>query len=637
MIAGNQDHRPVRGGWGWRRASFAGAALVFAAVFGGMVLGGGSPPAADAHSFLVRTEPAEGSRLDAAPSEVSLEFSEAFDTQGARLELTIDGQDEPLTLEQGLDGRVLQADVPAEQDGVWTVSWEVVALDGHQTTGEFAFGVGEGAGDLPTAQAAVSSTPSVAQVAAGALFFFGLALAAGGLAAHWTQASRLRPGLLRVGLGAAATGALAAWLEALVYDDPTRQVLLLATAAGTLLSGLSLSRHSPTAPAAVAVAVATAAWSARGHNSVANGLIGGTVDAVHLIAATTWLGALAVLVIDLRRNPQSGWQEVVRRYARLAAILVVVLVVAGLVAAVMLLDRPSDLWSTGYGRTLAAKTMFVSAALAAATIGRQALRRGRLSLLRRAAPIEAGLLVVVLIVTAVLVNLTPPASTRAAGVSLLGPEPLTGPVVRGAGMTGHLTVAVAATSDQLRVEVLAPGEQNDDTEIEVEATFPDGGTATLLPRPCGPGCFTQSLALPDGTTRLAVAATAPDWTGGVQHLDIEMPPPADDPSLLTELTARMADQPVVEFTEVTTSGPDSNARPASFTLTGADYVELAPWAAGTAEGIQPLPDEEGFRLHLPGEPLWVTIWLDDQGRIASEEIITGRHVIERDEFVYPDP
>jgi len=71
-------------------------------------------------------------------------------------------------------------------------------------------------------------------VAAGWLFFAGLALAAGSLAARWTRASPLRLRALGVGLAVAEIGALAAWVDALVADEPARQRLLLATTAAAL-------------------------------------------------------------------------------------------------------------------------------------------------------------------------------------------------------------------------------------------------------------------------------------------------------------------------------------------------------------------------------------------------------------------
>jgi hypothetical protein len=52
--------------------------------------------------------------------------------------------------------------------------------------------------------------------------------------------------------------------------------------------------------------------------------------------------------------------------------------------------------------------------------------------------------------------------------------------------------------------------------------------------------------------------------------------------------------------------------------------------------VRPLPAGAGpgLKLYLPGEPLWVTIWLDPQGRIAHQQIVSIGHLI-TDTYTYP--
>lgn len=601
------------------------------------LLGPGSVATVEAHAFLVRTSPAQGERLDEPPDEVSLEFSEGFDERTARLEVAVDEERVSVVPEVVGGGRVLRADLATGADGVYVVSWEVTAEDGHQTAGEFAFGVGAEAGDLPAARD-VSPSPSPVRVAAGGLFFVGLALAAGILAAVWSGASQQRRWVMGLGLGLAQVGTLVGWVDALVTDEPVRQRVLLAVAAGAVAVAFLLARLPRLLPVTVAVGAAAMAWSARGHGAVINGSVGGVIDAVHLAAGATWVGALTVLVLDLRRERrETDILSIARRYARLAVGLVAVLAVTGLGSAVLLLDRVSDLWSTGYGRTLVVKTGLVAIAVALAVAGRRALSRRRTDRLRQVTPIEAGTLVAVLGVTALLVNLAPPAaSTADAGPAVLGPAPLTGPVVRDAGLAGNLTVAVAAGDGQLQVEVLAPdGRAAPDAQVDLEAELPDGQRTTLLPRPCGEGCFAQRLDLPAGTTRLEVTASAEDWPSGLHVAELTAPPPQEDPALLTELKDRMQAVPTLSFSEATTSGPGSVVAPGKYSLSGSDFVELEPWAAGTAADIRPLDGEAGFRMYFPGDRIWITVWLDDEGRITRERIVNVGHEIERDSFRYP--
>ncbi|MGH9138012.1 MAG: copper resistance CopC family protein, partial [Acidimicrobiales bacterium] len=152
------------------RRWLAAGAFVLALIPAGVWL---AAPAADAHAFLVRTSPAQGARLASAPGEVSLEFSEAFAPEGFHVELVIDGTERlPLIARRELGGRVLRGDVPVRRDGVYVATWSVVADDGHQTVGEFAFAAGRVRGRIPSSQQ-TAPPASPARVAAGWLFFAG--------------------------------------------------------------------------------------------------------------------------------------------------------------------------------------------------------------------------------------------------------------------------------------------------------------------------------------------------------------------------------------------------------------------------------------------------------------------------------
>ncbi|HEY3141205.1 MAG TPA: copper resistance protein CopC, partial [Acidimicrobiales bacterium] len=549
----------------------------------------GPAPAAQAHTFLVRTVPAQGERLDSPRQEVSLEFTEPFATVGARLTLEVDGHTESLVAQGTQGGRVLRADLDSRRHGVYVVAWEVVAEDGHQSAGEFAFGVGAGTGDIPTARKA-SPTPEPLRVVMGWVFFVGLALAAGSLATDCARAAPFRLNSYRSGLVVAEVAALVAWADALVSDEPVRQRVLLATTAAGLAVALALGRLTRRWPTALALGVAASAWSARGHGAVANGVVGWVLDEIHLVAGAVWVGALVSLAVELRREgPDADKLSIARRYARLAAVLVVILAAAGVGSAFLLIDRLSDSWQTGYGQTLLVKAGLLVVALALAAAGRHALSRHRIARLRWTTPVEALALVGVLAAAAVLTKIAPPRSaTPVAGASLLGPPPIAGPVVRDAGLAGNLTVSVTAGADQLRVEVFVPGGQPaTDAHVEVDGELPDGAGITLVPRPCGPGCVTQRLALPDGTTRLDVTAHTKDWPEGTFRAELDSPPAASDPAALTDLVARIRAVPAVSFVEATTSGPGSVVTPQTFQLSGPDLVDLEPWAAGTADDIHP--------------------------------------------------
>lgn len=114
-----------------------------------------------------------------------------------------------------------------------------------------------------------------------------------------------------------------------------------------------------------------------------------------------------------------------------------------------------------------------------------------------------------------------------------------------------------------------------------------------------------------------------------------LPPPQDDPDLLRELVARMEAAEQVELVEDVASGPGAEGSTTA-SVTGEQFVELMPYAAGEAAEVRPLPDgRPGLTVALPATPMWVTVWLDDQGRVREQLIVNPGHEI-RHTVTYPD-
>ncbi|RKE20418.1 copper transport protein [Streptomyces sp. TLI_171] len=110
----------------------------------GLVLGGAT--AASAHATLERTDPAQGSVVQAAPAAVTLTFSEGvslsadsvrvLDPQGNAVD---DGKPEHV------DGKAATARVTLRQglgNGTYTVAWRAVSEDSHPVGGAFTFSIG---------------------------------------------------------------------------------------------------------------------------------------------------------------------------------------------------------------------------------------------------------------------------------------------------------------------------------------------------------------------------------------------------------------------------------------------------------------------------------------------------------------
>jgi putative copper export protein len=153
------------------------------------------------------------------------------------------------------------------------------------------------------------------------------------------------------------------------------------------------------------------------------GKLSSKVNAIHILAASTWLGTLLVLtVIGIRgviRTNIAGVQraqlvaDLVNSFSPLALVASSIVVITGLTTAWLHLKRLSSLWTTSYGMTLDVKLVFV---LIVILLGAWNWRRVRPSLghegseegIRRSATMELTFGAIVLIVTSVLVSLPSP-------------------------------------------------------------------------------------------------------------------------------------------------------------------------------------------------------------------------------------
>jgi len=149
----------------------------------------------------------------------------------------------------------------------------------------------------------------------------------------------------------------------------------------------------------------------------------GKINAVHVFAASTWLGTLLVLtLIGIRGVIRAGPPglpraelvcDLVNAFSPLALTAASVVVVTGLTTAWIHLKRVSALWTTSYGIALVVKLIFVACV---AAMGAWNWRRVRPSLgehgseyiIRRSSTMELTFGALVLLATAVLVTLPSP-------------------------------------------------------------------------------------------------------------------------------------------------------------------------------------------------------------------------------------
>ena len=156
---------------------------------------------------------------------------------------------------------------------------------------------------------------------------------------------------------------------------------------------------------------------------LAGGKLSGKVNAVHILAASTWLGTLLVLALigigGVIRSNSAGAQrarlvaDLVSSFSPLALSAATILAITGFTTAWLHLKRISTLYSTSYGIALLVKLALV---VVVAVLGAWNWKRVRPSLgsegseetIRRSATVELAFAALVLIATAVLVTLPSP-------------------------------------------------------------------------------------------------------------------------------------------------------------------------------------------------------------------------------------
>ena len=402
------------------------------------ILCGLAPANAWAHAALVLSDPAAGAALGDTPTAVRLTFSEnpaaslstirVLDSSGTAHEL---GRPEPVS------GSPLSLVVRVERlpKGVYTVSWRIVsAVDGHATSGAYAFGVGV----APAGAAATSGTTSPGasglEMLARWLFLAGLVVLLGAAFAGVARFGAAEPlgaggwllsaaGLVLLALAQLRT-ADASFRE-LLHTPVGRALVWRAVAIGAAGAALLVARlgarrfrRAALAAAVLATLAAIAVHVAAGHAAAGSWphVLSVGLQWAHVAAAAVWIGGLAALLYSVRGTPSPAKTRAVRRFSTVAAGGLAVVGATGLTRAVEELSSVGDLVSTGYGEAVLAK---IALLLAIAGLG----ARNRwwsvpaadtdLGLLRRTSSAELALAAGALAAAAVLGSLAPPASARA--------------------------------------------------------------------------------------------------------------------------------------------------------------------------------------------------------------------------------
>jgi copper transport protein len=451
-----------------RRSLTAAALLVLS--FG---LAAAGPRPVAAHALLVSADPARNASVPAAPTTITLTFTEPPDPAISTIQV-LDSSGHP----HGNPHPTVVAGQPTElqvhpgplSDGVYTVAWKTVSkVDGHLVLGSFAFSVGvplpAGAGAGSGAGSVASTSEPFTETLAHWLLFLGLIAMVGAAFVGGVLAQAPAPAILRLilaggllgGVGTVALVAVQALAAGVAIGDLAgsslgsslvlRSVPLLATA---LIAGLVLKlRRSARGAVLVAFAGGLAAMLADAALSHASGgplpVFNVVVQWLHVGAVGTWIGGIGGLLVQTRGEPSEVHGRTARRFALSAGVGLGLVVVTGLIRAAFELGQLDQLWLSDFGRLLLVKGVLLAvlAVLGALNHFRHvpmfAVAPGRLRITGTA---ELVIATALLLAAAQLVNLAPP-------VEILASQAVAHPTIT---LRGH----DAGTSMRLKL-VVSPG------------------------------------------------------------------------------------------------------------------------------------------------------------------------------------
>jgi copper transport protein len=333
-------------------------------VFLGLVVALAVPAAALAHANLVGAQPADGAVVGNPPAAVRLYFDDAIRVQeGIRAVSDTGGS---VLGGQGyvVGGRELVIPLRGRLDhGGYTVLWRVLSDDGHPVAGLTTFAVG--AGQPPPR--AVLAVPSEERAVPGFerwLFLSGVLLVVGLSVFKLVLPREAAPSLRLLAAGFVLTaGGGAALVESTSLS--TRFGLVVAVAVGVAIAGAAASLAAAVVPRLASIAwfcglALVLAPSAAGHAlDRRTPRVEFPIDVLHVAASSVWFGGLVALVLGARRGVFR--EDVVRRFSALALTAVALIGATGLVRALSELSSFGQIWETGYGRLLIAKTALFGA------------------------------------------------------------------------------------------------------------------------------------------------------------------------------------------------------------------------------------------------------------------------------------
>ncbi|TME31262.1 MAG: hypothetical protein E6I62_07545 [Chloroflexi bacterium] len=519
-----------------------------------------------AHALLASSQPAAGSNLSTAPTDIVLTFTEAPDPKLSSIQvLGSTGTSVtagPTTAVAGSPTK-LQVGLRPLKPGVYTVTWTTVSsVDGHLARGSFAFGVGATPPSTGSQTETTGSSPiSPVGVVGRWVLYVGLMLLLG--AAFVALVVFLAPPaptlpLLVGGWGAATLGSLVV-IGVQMAEAGVGITNVIGTSIGTavalrfvpLLVALPLLgwsiRRGPGRPVLALLGIVAAAamlGDVLESHAAASGavLFNVAVQWVHVAASGTWLGGLVALLLGLRGRPSEETRRIATRFANSATVGISLVAVTGVVRALSEIGALENLALTDFGRLLVAKTGLLGILGVLGTINhfRGVPGAGRsLGLLRRIGSMELIVATTVLLLSSTLVNLAPPA--QAASIVPATPASVT---ASGSDFGTTVRMQLVATPGTSGFNVFRAtladydsGAPLSDRSVTLRFTLParpDIGASQLQLKPAGGGVYQATgpnLSI-DGTWRIAAQIS-----GGPSTVEVTLQLATRQPQLKIDVNA----------------------------------------------------------------------------------------------------
>jgi putative copper export protein len=208
--------------------------------------------------------------------------------------------------------------------------------------------------------------------------------------------------------------------------DPALTGMILQTGEGPAvlarLCGLALlcasviARRPPATTALLGALLAATSFAWVGHvHTLESPSLWTAVLAVHLVGVGFWLGALMPLWLIARRADSAVTAAAAARFGGAAVVIVGILAVAGVSLLCVLLQNPSELRSSGYGRLALCKIASVSLLLSLAALNRLRLTprmrahdASAAEAFGRSVLVEMVMALIILCITAAMTTLTGP-------------------------------------------------------------------------------------------------------------------------------------------------------------------------------------------------------------------------------------